>query len=71
MGAGRRGNPKTGRRLQHEEAGKRGNLRTHPRAGMGDEMDRATWKIIISAPETRVSGVFDFGGKFFPVERLE
>jgi hypothetical protein len=54
---GRRGNPETGRRLQHEEPGMRGNLQTHPQAGRGDDMDRATQKIIISAPGTRVPGV--------------
>jgi len=32
-GRGRRGDPKTGRRLQHEESGMRGNLQTHPLAG--------------------------------------
>jgi len=57
-GRGRRGNPKAGRRLQHEESGMRGNLQTDPQAGMGDDMDRATQKIIILAPGTRVPGVF-------------
>jgi len=42
----------------------RGNPQTHPQAGKVDGMDRATRKFIISAPETRVSGVLIFWGLF-------